>query len=58
MLFRSVFDEVAVEKIQPELDEYCKVNLTKSAYAKVMASSMASQAPRRPPSRAAMNTAG
>jgi len=39
----AVFDEVAVEKIQPELDEYCKVNLTKSAYDKVMASSMASE---------------
>nr|WP_145550675.1 HdeA/HdeB family chaperone [Variovorax boronicumulans] len=37
-----VFDEVAVEKIKPELDQYCAVNLTKSAYDKVMASSMAS----------------
>ncbi|PZQ63490.1 MAG: HNS-dependent expression A [Variovorax paradoxus] len=39
----AVFDEVAVEKIKPQLDEYCKVNLTKSAYDKVMASSMASE---------------
>ncbi|MBO9646691.1 MAG: HNS-dependent expression A [Pseudacidovorax sp.] len=38
----AVFDEVAVEKIKPQLDEYCKINLTKSAYKQVMASSMAS----------------
>ncbi|MBS0428040.1 MAG: HNS-dependent expression A [Proteobacteria bacterium] len=39
----AVFDEVAVEKIKPELDQYCKINLTKSAYDKVLASSMASE---------------
>lgn len=39
----AVFDEVAIEKIKPELDEYCRLNLTKSAYDKVMASSMASE---------------
>lgn len=38
----AVFDEVAIDKIKPELDQYCSVNLTKSAYEKVMASSMAS----------------
>lgn len=38
----AVFDEVAVEKIKPQLDEYCKINLSKSAYKQVMASSMAS----------------
>lgn len=39
----AVFDEVAVEKIRPELDKYCTVNLTKSAYDKVMAESIASE---------------
>lgn len=39
----AVFDEVAVEKIKPELDEYCRVNLTKSAYDRVIASSIASE---------------
>ena len=38
----AVFEEGAVEKIKPELDQFCSVNLTKSAYAQVMASSMAS----------------
>ena len=38
----AVFDEVAVERIKPQLDEYCKINLSKSAYKQVMASSMAS----------------
>lgn len=38
-----VFDEVAVEKIKPELDKFCTVNLTKSAYDKVMAESIASE---------------
>ncbi|KQR55066.1 HdeA/HdeB family chaperone [Acidovorax sp. Leaf160] len=37
-----VFEEDAIEKIKPELDQYCAVNLTKSAYDQVMASSMAS----------------
>lgn len=39
----AVFEEDAIEKIKPELDQYCSVHLTKSAYAKVMASSMASE---------------
>lgn len=39
----AVIDEIGVEKIKPELDEYCKVHLTKSAYDKVIASSMASE---------------
>ena len=38
----AIFDEGAVEKIKPELDRFCSVNLTKSAYEQVMASSMAS----------------
>ncbi|GAA6121071.1 HdeA/HdeB family chaperone [Acidovorax sp. FG27] len=36
-----VFEEEAIEKIKPELDQYCAVNLSKSAYDKVLASSMA-----------------
>ncbi|WCM93266.1 HdeA family protein [Acidovorax sp. NCPPB 2350] len=39
----SVFEEEAIEKIKPELDKYCSVHLDQSAYAKVMASSMASE---------------
>lgn len=39
----AVFDEVAVDKIKPELDQFCAVNLTKSAYDHVMATSMASE---------------
>lgn len=39
----AVFEEDAIEKIKPELDQYCSVNLTKSAYDKVMASSIASE---------------
>lgn len=39
----AVFEEDAIEKIKPELDQYCSVHLDKSAYAKVLASSMASE---------------
>lgn len=39
----AVIDEVGIEKIKPELDEYCKVHLDKSAYQQVIASSMASE---------------
>ena len=39
----AFIDEVGIEKIQPELDQYCKVHLGKSAYDKVIASSMASE---------------
>ena len=39
----AMFEEAAIEKIKPELDQYCSINLTKSAYQKVMASSMASE---------------
>ena len=39
----ALIDEVGIEKIQPELDEYCKVHLGRSAYDKVIASSMASE---------------
>lgn len=44
----AVFDEGFVEKVKPELDQYCAINLTKSAYEKVMASSMASEHGVRP----------
>ena len=39
----AVFEEDAIEKIKPELDRYCSLNLSKSAYDKVMASSIASE---------------
>ena len=38
----AILDVAGTDKIQPELDEYCKVNLSKSAYAHVMQDSMAS----------------
>ncbi len=38
----AVFEEEAIDKIKPQLDQFCSVNLTKSAYEKVIASSMAS----------------
>lgn len=38
-----VFDMTATDKLQPEIDQYCRVNLTKSAYEHVMKSSMASE---------------
>ena len=37
------FDVVAVDKIIPVVDEYCRVHLTASAYQKVMDESMASE---------------
>ena len=37
------FDVVAVDKLIPVVDEYCQVNLTASAYKKVMDESMASE---------------
>ncbi|HPP81930.1 MAG TPA: HdeA/HdeB family chaperone [Rubrivivax sp.] len=39
----AVLDVIGTDKVQPELDEYCKVNLTKSAYEHVMKTSMASE---------------
>ncbi|MDO5625458.1 MAG: HdeA/HdeB family chaperone [Pseudomonadota bacterium] len=39
----AVLDVAGTDTIQPELDEYCKVNLTKSAYERVMKSSIASE---------------
>lgn len=36
------FDVVDVDKMKPVIDEYCRVNLTASAYEKVMKESMAS----------------
>lgn len=37
------FDVVAVDKMKPVIDEYCRVHLTASAYQKVMDESMASE---------------
>ena len=37
------FDVVAVDKIIPVINEYCRVNLTASAYQKVMDESVASE---------------
>lgn len=39
----AVFEEGVVEKVKPELDQYCAVHLTHSAYEKVLAASMASE---------------
>lgn len=39
----AILDIEGTETIKPELDEYCKVNLTKSAYEHVMKTSMASE---------------
>jgi acid stress chaperone HdeA len=39
----AVFEEVDVEKIKPEVDKFCSINLTKSAYDQVIASSIASE---------------
>lgn len=39
----AILDVAGTDKIQPELDQYCKANLTKSAYAHVMQDSMASE---------------
>lgn len=37
------FDVVGVDQVQPVLDQYCRDNLTSSAYKKVMKESMASE---------------
>jgi acid stress chaperone HdeA len=39
----AVFEEVDIEKIKPEVDKFCSINLTKSAYDQVIASSIASE---------------
>ena len=39
----AAFDVVGVDRVQPVLDEYCRVNLTASAYQKIMKESMASE---------------
>ncbi len=38
----ETFDVIGVDKIKPVIDEYCRVNLTASAYEKVMKESKAS----------------
>lgn len=43
----AVLDVAGTDTIQPELDQYCKVNLTKSAYEHVMKTSMASEKARK-----------
>lgn len=40
----AVFEEDALVKVKPELDQYCSVNLNQSVYDKVIASSIASEA--------------
>lgn len=39
----AVLDVAGIDRIQPQLEEYCKVNLTKSAYEHVMKTSIASE---------------
>ena len=39
----TILDISGTDTIQPELDQYCKVNLSKSAYEHVMKTSMASE---------------
>lgn len=39
----AAFDVVGVDKMQPVLDEYCRVHLSASAYQKIMKESMASE---------------
>lgn len=39
----AVLDVAGTDTLQPELEQYCKVNLDKSAYAHVMQASMASE---------------
>jgi len=39
----AILDIEGTETIKPELDQYCKLNLSKSAYNHVMQSSMASE---------------
>ena len=43
----AVFEEDALVKVKPELDQYCSVNLNQSAYDNVIASSIASEAKAR-----------
>ena len=43
----ATFDVVDVDQIKPVLDEFCRVNLTESAYQKVMKESMASEKKRK-----------
>lgn len=38
----ATFDVIDVDRIQPVVDEYCRVHLTASAYRKVMEESIAS----------------
>ncbi len=40
---QAILDVAGIDKLKPELDEYCKVNLTKSAYQHVIKSSEASE---------------
>ena len=39
----AILDVLGSDKYKPELDQYCKLNLDKSAYEHVMKSSMASE---------------
>lgn len=39
----AIFEEDAIVTIKPELDKFCSINLTKSAYEQVIASSVASE---------------
>lgn len=39
----AVFNMAGVDTIHPQLNEFCEINLTKSAYLQVMKSSMASE---------------
>ncbi len=39
----TILDISGTDTIQPELDQFCKVNLSKSAYQHVMQASMASE---------------
>lgn len=39
----ETFDVISIDKMQPSLDEYCRVHLTESAYDRVMKDSMASE---------------
>ena len=39
----AVLDVAGIDRIQPQLEEYCKLNLDKSAYEHVMKTSIASE---------------
>ncbi len=39
----TAFDVIDIDKMKPVLDEYCRVNLSASAYQKIMKDSMASE---------------